>query len=107
MRTKDSQLRPDVTRAQDFSDDGYQYVKDSQGNNITSHLGIAMMAPPEQYAMRVTRTAPLGGLTRDSVIEDAEVAIDQANSRAGYEAGSLFVAKDHRATRHFEETSVT
>ena len=96
--------RPSQARVAGFEDYGYEFVRNTQGEIVRGHLGVAMMAPPQQYALRVKEHAPLGGMSRQQTIESAEEMIDQGNSQAGIEAARLYVEQDHGATKHFDDS---
>lgn len=105
VRQKDHYERPTAARVIEFEDYNYQPVKDANGKTITSNLGVAMMAPPQQYALRVKEKAPLGGVTRDSLLESAEQAVKEGNRQVRVKAAQLYVGDEHGSERRIHEAS--
>lgn len=103
VRRKDAYDRPNVARLQEFEDYGYVYVRDKNNQIIESHLGVAMMAPAQQYALRVKDNAPLGGITRESVVNEAREMVDRDNSKRGYEAARLYESEESKSERRVHE----
>jgi hypothetical protein len=101
VREKDHLDRPNAQRAIEFGDYGYKPVKDRNGKIIKSNLGVAMMAPPQQYALRVKEKAPLGGVTREGMLEYAEEAVRDGNKQAGVKAARVYVDEDNHGSERF------
>jgi hypothetical protein len=105
VREKDHLDRPNASRGLEFQDYGYVPVKARSGQVIKSNLGVAMMAPPQQYALRVKEKAPLGGVTRDNMLEYAEDAVKEGNRLAGVKAARVYVDDEHGSVRGVHEAS--
>lgn len=101
VREKDHLDRPSAQRAIEFGDYGYKPVKDRNGKVIKSNLGVAMMAPPQQYALRVKEKAPLGGVSREGMLEFAQEAVRDGNRQAGIKAARVYVDEDNHGSERF------
>lgn len=101
VRQIDHRDRPTEQRMIEMEDYGYEVVKRSNGESLTSHLGIAMQAPPEQYALRCVEKSVPGAIHGQSqLLDDTQAAVESLNSMAGEE-----VVRFHQARDHHKETS--
>jgi len=100
VRNVDHMNRATEARVEDFKDFGYEPVIDpGTGKPLTSLYGIAMQAPPQQYALRVKEYSAPGALNPNDLYEDTRVAIDELNHEAGEPIVHLVEEPGHKTTR--------
>lgn len=95
VREIDGEGRPSQARVEEFKDYGYEVVMSRDGKPLRSALGVAMTAPPEQYAERIKDYMPTGALNRDDLLADAYEAVEEANQHAGDEVVKIAVGRGH------------
>lgn len=95
VRTVDWMDRPTESRVAEMEDYGYSFVTDTEGNPIESRFGVAMQAPPEQYAARMLDRTPSGSLLRDDALAAADEMAEYLNRQRGEVHARVVAEQDH------------
>lgn len=96
--------KPSMASIRQHIRDGYDYVRDDDGQPIVTECGVLMSISPEDMAVRRERLMPPGAYSRNEVMGDLREAERDLNRRAGRPVAAFIERSDHR--RQYETSAV-